>query len=240
MKKLLNLLPVLCLFIWACEDDDFKKIEGYIYKNCNKEPIPVQTFRLVGRGSFLTSYESFDLGEMTSRSDGHFEHMFETDKEMNKHIDEVVLIRANGSEYLRIQERKIDKTGIYYEQAISTHKLVIRTDEPFTSADTIYVASKGTPGNPFLKIPGPFEDRQSQMVEVGLNLGITTTLKFQENSVAQALFWWGMGYEEYQKVSFDPSFRQTGHVIGGFIPGEKPAQPVCGQGDDIIIDLRGK
>jgi len=72
------------------------------------------------------------------------------------------------------------------------------------------------------------------------NLDISTTLKFQENSVAQAMFWWGMGFQEFQEIRTDPSFRQTIHVIGASGSAEIPEQPICEQGDDIIIDLRGK
>jgi len=66
------------------------------------------------------------------------------------------------------------------------------------------------------------------------NIGAAFTLKIEDVSKGVGSFRWGLGAEEYHNVSFYPSYQVPPNYISG-IP-----QNVCGQGGDVIIDLRNK
>ena len=228
MKKLIKtIFCIVTISLFACKKDNTNFIEGYFYEDCNKTPtanfdLKIYTITIYGLKGPKEEY----LGEVETDANGYFKFEFEGDPSITSHQ-----FRHNGNEYFTKPYKK-KSTFCAFKNVKCTHHVIIKTDKPFTNQDTLYFGAVLNATE--IILAGPFTNGQTIPITIRPNFGSTGAGLFPSDRTGEGIFWWGIGAEEYEKVSYNPAFQVPPNVINN-VP-----QNVCGQGGDIIVDLRGK
>jgi len=228
MKKLIYTLLALsfCVFT-SCEKDNKSIIEGQFYKDCSQTPIEPTTLRIYGvKSKFLQYSEEKFLGEATTDKSGFLRF----ERESSENFNDYKFYRGNNLFFRTTYEDK--KKFKVYDRVKVSHNVKLLVNRPFTNQDTLHFAASGN--GLIFSLVGPFTNNHTIPVTVTPNIGAAFTLKIEDVSKGVGSFRWGLGAEEYHNVSFYPSYQVPPNYISG-IP-----QNVCGQGGDVIIDLRNK
>jgi hypothetical protein len=225
------------------EDENEKEkylFEGYLYEDCNKEPISNKELFFYEKKyrNFGSNQENF-LGSTTTDAVGYYR------------FESAVCPSNNGSDFLQVKDangelifedecRPGGKKNTRYlpvrercRSAISKGILKILTEKSFTTNDTLIIGNFWN-NQPPLQLIGPFYTGQiieTDWLEVpfkgGGYIGHIIGLTYETG------YYWGLGSQEFKSVNH-PDSLFTRHVI------QNVSQIRCGFGDTVLIDLRGK
>jgi len=228
MKKLIYITLFLsfCVFT-SCEKDNKSTIEGQFYKDCSQTPIEQTTLKIYGvKLKFLRSPTEHFLGEVTTDKNGFFRFESESSENFNGYD----FHKNNDLFFGTTYEDK--KKFVAYDRVKVSHNVKLLVNRPFTNQDTLILGA--TLNDTILILPGPFTNNQIIPITITPNIGSSSARKIEGSRTGEGLFWWGLGKEEFKNVSHNPNYRIPPNLIRG------PYQNVCGQGDDVIVDLRNK
>ena len=230
MKKLVYFIGcIIILSVSSCQKDKINIIEGYFYEDCNKTPTANLELKInsVTQQSFgrvdIVEY----LGAIKTDANGYFKFEFEGDPNYFGYD----FYRNNNDLYFEIGYDK-KTTFCAFKNVKCTHHVIIKTDKPFTNQDTLYFGAALNATE--IILAGPFTNGQTIPIIIRPNFGSTGAGLFPSDRTGEGHFWWGIGAEEYNKVTYNPNFHIPPNVIRGTF------QNVCGQGGDVVVDLRGK
>tara|TARA_R110002049_G_scaffold16388_12_gene65362 strand:- start:540 stop:1250 length:711 start_codon:yes stop_codon:yes gene_type:complete len=228
MRKLIYITLALSFSaLTGCEKDKRSTIEGQFYKDCSQTPIEPTTLRIYGvKDKFLQNSTEKFLGEATTDVRGRLK--FES--ESNENFNGLKFYRGNNLFFWTSYEDK--KNFKVYDRVKVSHNAKLMVYRPFTNQDTLILGA--TLNDTILILPGPFTNNQTIPIIITPNIGASFSLKIEDFREGEGLFWWGLGKEEFKNVSHNPNYRIPPNLIRG------PYQNVCGQGGDVIIDLRNK
>lgn len=228
MKKLIYTLLALSFCVFSsCEKEKGSTIEGQFYKDCSQTPIEPVTLRIYGvENKFLQYSEEKFLGEATTDKNGFLRF----ERESSENFNDYKFYRGNNLFFRTTYEDK--KKFKVYDRVTVTHNVKLLVNRPFTDQDTLFLGAIGN--GTVLELIGPFSNNQIIPIIIGPNIGAAFTLKIEDASKGEGVFWWGLGDVEFQNVWYNPTYQIPPNQING-IP-----QNVCGQGGDVIVDLRNK
>ncbi len=228
MKKLIYLILISSsLFTNACKKDNTNIIEGYFYEDCSKTPtsnfdLKIYAITLRALKGPLEEY----LGEVKTDVNGYFKFEYEGSPRYSGYD-----FKHNNYDYFSTSYEKKTKFCAF-KNVETSHNVILKVDRPFSNQDTLYFGAVGN--SLVITLIGPLNNGQKIPISIRPNFGGTAGGLYPSDRTGEGVFWWGIGAEEYEKVSYIPTFQIPPYVIKG-IP-----QNVCGQGGDITIDLRGK
>jgi hypothetical protein len=178
------------------------------------------------KDKFLQNSTEKFLGEATTDERGYLK--FENESDEN--FDGLKFYRGNNLFFWTSYED--NKKFKVYDRVSVKHNVKLLVNRPFTDQDTLFLGSIGN--GTVLELTGPFTNNQIIPIVIGPNIGAAFSLKIEDFRTGEGVFWWGLGKEEFKNVSHNPNYRIPPNLIRG------PYQNVCGQGGDVIIDLRNK
>lgn len=228
MRKLIYTLLALSFCVFSsCEKEKGSTIEGQFYKDCSQTPIEPVTLRIYGvENKFLQYSEEKFLGEATTDKSGFLRF----ERESSENFNDYKFYRGNNLFFRTTYEDK--KKFKVYDRVTVSHNVKLLVNRPFTDQDTLFLGAIGN--GTVLELIGPFSNNQIIPIIIGPNIGAAFTIKIEDVSKGEGEFIWGLGAEEYDVVSYNPNFQIPPNKIGNV------AQNVCGQGGDVIVDLRNK
>ncbi len=228
MKKLIYITLALSISaLTSCEKDKGSTIEGQFYKDCSQTPIEPTTLKIYGvKLKFLGSPTEHFLGEVTTDKNGFFRFESESSENFNGYD----FHKNNDLFFGTTYEDK--KKFVAYDRVKVSHNIKLLVNRPFTDQDTLFIGAIGN--GTVLELIGPFSNNQIIPIIIGPNIGSSSARKIEDFRTGEGVFWWGLGDVEFQNVWYNPAYQIPPNQING-IP-----QNVCGQGGDVIIDLRNK
>lgn len=237
VKRVYFLLFFVTLLFSSCEEEEktTRTVQGYIYKNCDKEPLVGVSFSaIVDYTRNTIRPHSLHIGDFTTDENGFYRLTYTS----NKKFQDIWISDKEYANYPIIEEKYEDHLDmVHYVDGQSTHNVRILSDpnHSFTNMDTLFIAEINSVHKPLLIVPGPFtgnQDFKLKYHEIVVEYAPHVNLK-RSGSIFQRLFVWGMGREELMKMA---------EILPYYIK-EQEIQidvPVCGVGEEIVVDLRNK
>jgi len=229
MEKLIYITLFLsCCIFTSCEKESISVIEGYFLDSCSLKPIPPTTLEIWGTYTPRTFYSykpDEAVGLITTGKNGYFRFEYN----YIKSFDGYKFYKGENLFYQRGYETRLKFTAL--KNTLCAHNIILLTRRSFTNQDTLFFSGSAVGTTSY--IVGPFENRQTIRILSRLNTASSGGFLEIDNTAKSELIW-GLGTEEYKNVSHIPSYQVPPNII------REVRQYVCGQGDDIYINLRNK
>ncbi len=225
-KPIYILICFIVISFFSCKKDNTNIIEGYFYEDCSK--IPTSNFDLkiyaITLRALKGPLEEY-LGEVKTDVNGYFKFEYEGSPRYSGYD-----FKHNNYDYFSTSYEK--KTNFCaFKNVETSHNVILKVDRPFTNQDTLYLIGLMNSGA-VLTLTGPFKNGQTTSITIRPNFGGSAAGLYPSDRTGEGLFWWGIGW--YDANHRDPDIYNDPQANTN-VP-----QNVCGQGGDIIVDMRGK
>jgi len=242
-NKIVVYSALLTLFLSSCLGDSFEtynngsgaipKVEMYFFKDCDREPLvgkQLMVKREYRRNTFAKKETSLH-GPYVTDSNGYIKVQLE---ELKK-TTEIKILEMNGEEFYATPYNYDSSNPIYppidlMPSAWVTHTVTLINTGETTAKDTLYLgASRDRIDSTHV---GPFPEGYTFERQVRPNKGLSYNRQYINGTGAEIDFFWGIGRTDFYSVLVIPSYQVPPNVI------QDVPQTVCGQGGEVIIDLR--
>ena len=237
MRKLFFFLSLFVFIFFSCEKEmETRIIQGYIYKNC-KEPFANLNITVEGFKLNAFSPSTTTLGIITTDENGYYSLSYES----NKKFEKICFYDTEfGHKKNIIEVPYQDNLELFhYVDGRSTHKLSFRLNSSFGQQDTLYlgrytIRSTLSLTPPFYTLVGPFEEGRNYKIKYGELREYSPWFELVSSSyVREETLFWALGRAEYNAIYMYPDTLDN-QILKDI------KTPICGQGSELIIDLREK
>jgi hypothetical protein len=226
---------LLSLLLPSCVEDDESgsgvtpKLEMYFFEDCNQAPVVGQELMLELKIPRVFSFPERTIhGPYVTNSEGYVK----VELAELKNANEFLFKKLNGEEFFGglYSSQHVNNAGSAAPNAWVTHIVTLINTGETTTNDTLYLgASRDRIDSTHI---GPFLEGYTFERKVRPNLGLTNSQQYLISGEAEIDFFWGIGRTDFYKVLVIPSYQVPPNVI------KDVPQTVCGQGGEVIIDLR--
>lgn len=237
MRKLSFPLLLFVFILFSCgKEIETRVIQGYIYKNC-ESPFNDLNLSIMGIKEVPFSSKMELLGDITTDKNGYYHLSYESTSK----YDRIIFYEPSiGSSLSIIRVPYQDNLELFhYVDGRSTHKLSFRLNSSFGQQDTLYlgrytIRSTLSLTPPFYTLVGPFEEGRNYKIKYGELREYSPWFELVSSSyVRDETLFWALGRAEYNAIYMHPDTLDN-QILKDI------KTPICGQGSELIIDLREK
>jgi len=229
---LLSLLISSCVEDYESETGAIPKVEVFFLKDCNREPVVGKElmFKRTYNPNFLTKRESSTHGPYITDENGYVKVELEELRKATRWS----FLELNGEEYLASPytyrpSNQSNKPATVMPNAWVTHTVTLINTGETTANDTLYLgASRDRIDSTHI---GPFPEGFTFERRVKPNRGLSSNIQYSPAMTAEIDFFWGIGRTDFYSL-----WVTSNQVPPNYL--RKISQTVCGQGGEVIIDLR--